>query len=264
MQENWKSERQEKKAAKAAKRKAKQSKNANAESPTGPAAGSPDLQIARLAPRPPGVQLSPVASVEVVYQPGVAGTGQPYVEYPQLNFEPFALFVLGSPVGMFLTVRWAPCCIKRDACLTWLRILGFFSYLFLCFLLSLRSRTSTQCVACEPRRISRLVSCRRKYLSADWNKTGNPSGLAGYAVFCLFSFQSSLVHNPVLCTSLLITVLTPVYSFFWPAFDFLINLSFGFYVALSCWMRFLPSRSCCSAKRTGPAAFFLRFFPVLC
>lgn len=107
MQENWKSERQEKRAAKATKKKAKQTKKppteASAESSV--EAKSTELQAVRLAASPAATPLSPVASVEVVYQPGVAGTGQPFVEYPQLNFELFALFVLGSPIGMFLTVR---------------------------------------------------------------------------------------------------------------------------------------------------------------
>ena len=46
-------------------------------------------------------------SVEMIYtDQGLAGTGQPYVEYPQLDFEPYALLALGSPIGMFLTVRY--------------------------------------------------------------------------------------------------------------------------------------------------------------
>ena len=36
---------------------------------------------------------------------GTTGTGQPFVEYPQLNFEPEHLFAVGSPIGLFLTVR---------------------------------------------------------------------------------------------------------------------------------------------------------------
>ena len=46
-------------------------------------------------------------SVETIYtDQGLAGTGQPYVEYPLLDFEPYTLFALGSPLGMFLTVRY--------------------------------------------------------------------------------------------------------------------------------------------------------------
>ena len=51
------------------------------------------------------VTLASVGSVEVVYQQGLAGTGQPYVEYPQLDLNFYALFALGSPIGMFQTVR---------------------------------------------------------------------------------------------------------------------------------------------------------------
>ena len=36
---------------------------------------------------------------------GLAGTGQTHVEYPQLQFRPDHLFALGSPIGLFLTVR---------------------------------------------------------------------------------------------------------------------------------------------------------------
>ena len=42
-------------------------------------------------------------------------------------------------------------------------------------------------LACEPRRISRLVS----HFLAAWNKTGNPSGLAGYQ--CIGQFYSHRV-----------------------------------------------------------------------
>jgi len=51
------------------------------------------------------LSLASVGSVEVVYQQGLAGTGQPYVEYPQLDLNFYALFALGSPIGMFQTVR---------------------------------------------------------------------------------------------------------------------------------------------------------------
>ena len=36
---------------------------------------------------------------------GMAGTGQPFIDYPRLNFEPQFLFALGSPIGLFLSVR---------------------------------------------------------------------------------------------------------------------------------------------------------------
>nr|XP_002737911.1 PREDICTED: SEC23-interacting protein-like [Saccoglossus kowalevskii] len=44
-------------------------------------------------------------SVHVDYTPGLKGTGQPFVKYPQLDFLPSCFFALGSPIGMFLTVR---------------------------------------------------------------------------------------------------------------------------------------------------------------
>lgn len=40
---------------------------------------------------------------------GLAGTGQTHVEYPQLQFTPQHLFALGSPIGLFLTVRSVVC-----------------------------------------------------------------------------------------------------------------------------------------------------------
>ncbi|KAK3092754.1 hypothetical protein FSP39_006892 [Pinctada imbricata] len=44
-------------------------------------------------------------SVSVEFIPGVAGTGQPSVHYPRLDFQPCALFALGSPIGIFLSSR---------------------------------------------------------------------------------------------------------------------------------------------------------------
>ncbi|XP_046386478.1 nascent polypeptide-associated complex subunit alpha, muscle-specific form-like isoform X2 [Ischnura elegans] len=41
----------------------------------------------------------------VNYMMGTAGTGQPHISYPQLNFKPENFFALGSPIGMFVTVR---------------------------------------------------------------------------------------------------------------------------------------------------------------
>jgi len=46
-----------------------------------------------------------VAISHVSYEVGLAGTGQPFVKYPKLAFEPVGCFALGSPIGMFLTVR---------------------------------------------------------------------------------------------------------------------------------------------------------------
>jgi len=36
---------------------------------------------------------------------GGAGTGQPLVNYKQLDFETESLFAMGSPIGLFLTCR---------------------------------------------------------------------------------------------------------------------------------------------------------------
>ena len=49
--------------------------------------------------------LSSQTSVSVDYLMGVAGTGQPSVEYPQLLFQPTSFFAFGSPIGVFLAVR---------------------------------------------------------------------------------------------------------------------------------------------------------------
>ena len=46
------------------------------------------------------------ASVEVVYERGMAGTGQPTVHYSKLDFNPAHMFALGSPIGLFTTVRY--------------------------------------------------------------------------------------------------------------------------------------------------------------
>jgi len=35
----------------------------------------------------------------------MSGTGQPFMNYPQLTFEPKNFFALGSPIGMFVTIR---------------------------------------------------------------------------------------------------------------------------------------------------------------
>ena len=38
---------------------------------------------------------------------GTTGIGQQIVQYPRLNFEPLFLFAVGSPIGMFLSLRSA-------------------------------------------------------------------------------------------------------------------------------------------------------------
>ncbi|XP_049282213.1 mucin-2 isoform X1 [Anopheles funestus] len=44
-------------------------------------------------------------SQQINYEVGPAGTGQPYIAYPQLMFQPKMFFALGSPIGMFVTIR---------------------------------------------------------------------------------------------------------------------------------------------------------------
>lgn len=41
----------------------------------------------------------------VNYVMGGQGTGQPSITYPQISFKPDAFFLMGSPIGMFITVR---------------------------------------------------------------------------------------------------------------------------------------------------------------
>lgn len=108
LQEKRKLEREESKKARTeardkAKTERQKLKNTAACSGQGMASSSmlvkPDLGVSK------SLSVASVASVEVVYQQGLAGTGQPYVEYPQLDLSFYALFALGSPIGMFLTVR---------------------------------------------------------------------------------------------------------------------------------------------------------------
>ncbi|GLV42976.1 Phosphatidic Acid Phospholipase A1 [Carabus blaptoides fortunei] len=44
-------------------------------------------------------------SRRISYMMGAVGTGQPQLTYPHLNFHPISFFALGSPIGMFVTVR---------------------------------------------------------------------------------------------------------------------------------------------------------------
>ena len=46
-----------------------------------------------------------IQSVKIVR--GVPGIGQQIVQYPRLNFEPLFLFAVGSPIGLFLSLRFA-------------------------------------------------------------------------------------------------------------------------------------------------------------
>ena len=39
------------------------------------------------------------------YLVGSAGTGQPQIHYPKLDFSPVCCFSMGSPIGLFLSAR---------------------------------------------------------------------------------------------------------------------------------------------------------------
>ena len=112
LQEKRKLEREDNKKAKAeAKAKAKAERQKLKESMTKEQTiSSPEVTSSTVLGKPvvgadTSLTLASVGSVEVVYQQGLAGTGQPYVEYPQLDLNFYALFALGSPIGMFQTVR---------------------------------------------------------------------------------------------------------------------------------------------------------------
>lgn len=49
-------------------------------------------------------RVSKVFGAKIMY--GLAGTGQTFVRYPTLLFTPRNLFAVGSPIGLFLTVRF--------------------------------------------------------------------------------------------------------------------------------------------------------------
>jgi hypothetical protein len=53
--------------------------------------------------KPPPLQRR--MSRRISYMMGAVGTGQPQIQYPHLSFQPKAFFALGSPIGMFVTVR---------------------------------------------------------------------------------------------------------------------------------------------------------------
>ncbi|XP_012230482.1 uncharacterized protein [Linepithema humile] len=66
--------------------------------------GGEDDSIGPIRPMPTSI-LKRRLSRKISYVMGIAGTGQPYIHYPQLNFHPRAFFAFGSPIGMFVTVR---------------------------------------------------------------------------------------------------------------------------------------------------------------
>ena len=98
-EENKKAKTEAKAKAKAERQKLKEARAKEQTISSPEVLGKPDVGAGY------SLSLASVGSVEVVYQQGLAGTGQPYVEYPQLDLNFYALFALGSPIGMFQTVR---------------------------------------------------------------------------------------------------------------------------------------------------------------
>uniref|UniRef100_A0A182W2W5 DDHD domain-containing protein n=1 Tax=Anopheles minimus TaxID=112268 RepID=A0A182W2W5_9DIPT len=67
-----------------------------------------DDSVSPLTPHHSVVKHRPLVrkcSQQINYEVGPAGTGQPYITYPQLMFQPKMFFALGSPIGMFVTIR---------------------------------------------------------------------------------------------------------------------------------------------------------------
>ncbi|XP_061185904.1 phospholipase DDHD2-like isoform X1 [Saccostrea echinata] len=62
-----------------------------------------EMREARASQEKSLVQSSSSVSVEFLLGP--AGTGQPSVKYPKLDFKPNTLYALGSPIGIFLSAR---------------------------------------------------------------------------------------------------------------------------------------------------------------
>lgn len=58
----------------------------------------------KLVPLPNNDQMLP-KQVSYAMGLGPAGTGQPVINYTQLIFHPKKFFALGSPIGMFVTIR---------------------------------------------------------------------------------------------------------------------------------------------------------------
>ncbi|XP_056903627.1 SEC23-interacting protein isoform X2 [Takifugu flavidus] len=90
---------------KQAARQAAQEKKAEVKEASQAAAPPP---LAQAAPESPANKLpvgNAVSSIHVNYDYFAVGTGQVSVVYHSLDFEPVNFFALGSPIGMFLTVR---------------------------------------------------------------------------------------------------------------------------------------------------------------
>ena len=66
-----------------------------------------DVRKAILEKKLSGLEEYQATSVtnSVQYRIGPAGTGQPSVIYPKLDFEPVSFYALGSPIALFNAVR---------------------------------------------------------------------------------------------------------------------------------------------------------------
>jgi hypothetical protein len=66
-----------------------------------------DVRKAILEKKLSGLEEYQATSVtnSVQYRMGPAGTGQPSVIYPKLDFEPSSFYALGSPIALFNAVR---------------------------------------------------------------------------------------------------------------------------------------------------------------
>ena len=66
-----------------------------------------DVRKAILEKKLSGLEEYQATSVtsDVQYRIGPAGTGQPSVIYPKLDFEPVSFYALGSPIALFNAVR---------------------------------------------------------------------------------------------------------------------------------------------------------------
>lgn len=60
---------------------------------------TPDDPSASTKPIKKHQPLKRMCSQQINYNVGKAGTGQPFVTYPQLKFQPKKFFALGSPIG---------------------------------------------------------------------------------------------------------------------------------------------------------------------
>ncbi|XP_041674771.1 LOW QUALITY PROTEIN: proline-rich protein 36 [Drosophila eugracilis] len=66
---------------------------------------NPDQLPQKQAPQKVQLPTSDLLPKQVSYAMGPEGTGQPVITYTQLIFHPKKFFALGSPIGMFVTIR---------------------------------------------------------------------------------------------------------------------------------------------------------------